>query len=629
LLGAAALAVALGLQQLGALQALELSVYDRMLGARAASAAPDPRVVLVGATDEDLDRWGWPLSDEVLASVIERLAAGQPRAIGIDLYRDAPRPPGEQRLSRVLGAHPHVIAVMKLGDAGERSIPAPAALRDPARVGFADVAVDPGGTVRRGLLFLDDGRTVYSSLALRLALKYLEPSGVKLRPDPADAALMRIGEATVAPLERDDGGYVDLDAGGYQFLLDFQGGPAGLRRVSLSAALAGELPADALRERIVIVGVTAQSVKDFFHVPPGTGAGGGDRAFGIEFHGHAASQLLRMAEGSSRPMRSFSERQEIAWLVLWCALGGIAGFGIRAPAWLALTGIGGAVAIAATSRAAFGAGWWLPMMPALAGWLLSLALLVAWRGWLERRERGQLMQLFSRHVSPEVAATIWTRRREILEGSRLRPQSLTATVLFSDIKGFTSVSEKLAAGALVEWLNNYMERMAGLVMRHGGVVDKFIGDAVMAVFGVPFARTTAGEVTRDAVSAVDCALAMRAELDAINREHDASGLPRIEIRIGIFTGPLIVGSLGSRERLDYTVIGDTVNTAARLESYRGDDPRLDAGACRILIGESTLVLAVDRYEVWRVGELRLKGKDQGVTVFGVSGFSGSRREAQP
>jgi len=624
--------VALGLQHLGALQGLELAAYDRMLRARSSTGAPDPRIVLVGATDEDLDRWGWPLSDEVLARLIERLAAGQPRAIGIDLYRDAPRPPGEQHLARVLGAHPHVIAVMKLGDIGERSIPAPAALRDAARVGFADVAIDPGGTVRRGLLFLDDGRAVYSSLALRLALKYLEPLGVKLRPDAADPALMRIGEATVAPLERDDGGYVDLDAGGYQFLLDFRGGPAGLRRVSLSAALAGDLPADALRERIVIIGVTAQSVKDFFHVPSGVGAGGSDRAFGIEFHGHAASQLLRMAEGSSRPMRSFSERQELAWLVLWCALGGIAGFGIRAPAWLALVGIGGAAAIAAASHAAFGAGWWLPMMPALAGWLLTLALLVAWRGWLERRERGQLMQLFSRHVSPEVAATIWTRRREILEGSRLRPQSLTATVLFSDIKGFTSVSEKLDAAALVEWLNNYMERMAGLVMRHGGIVDKFIGDAVMAVFGVPFVRA-ADEVARDAVSAVDCALAMRAELDAINREHDARGLPRIEIRIGIFTGPLIVGSLGSRERLDYTVIGDTVNTAARLESYRGDDPRLDEGACRILIGESTLGYAGARYDVWRVGDLMLKGKDRGVTVFGVSGFSGShsnsQREAAP
>ena len=202
-------------------------------------------------------------------------------------------------------------------------------------------------------------------------------------------------------------------------------------------------------------------------------------------------------------------------------------------------------------------------------------------------------------------------------------------MLFSDIKGFTSVSERLDAAALVDWLNNYMERMAGLVMRHGGVVDKFIGDAVMAVFGVPFARTSAEDVARDAIAAVDCALAMRAELEAINREHDARALPPIEIRIGIFTGPLIVGSLGSRERLDYTVIGDTVNTAARLESYRGDDPRLDAGACRILIGEPTLKNAGARYEVWRVGELMLKGKEQGVTVFGVSGFSSSGREAAP
>ncbi|MCA9573539.1 MAG: adenylate/guanylate cyclase domain-containing protein, partial [Myxococcales bacterium] len=185
----------------------------------------------------------------------------------------------------------------------------------------------------------------------------------------------------------------------------------------------------------------------------------------------------------------------------------------------------------------------------------------------ERADRATLMQIFSRHVSGDVANALWQQRDQFLEGGRPRSQRLDATVLFTDLRGFTTVSERLDPQSLMDWLNEYMEAMANQVSAHHGIVDKYIGDAVMAVFGVPLARTSEAETRADARNAIECALGMERELARLNAHWRAAGLPEARMRVGIFTGPLVAGSLGSANRLNYTVIGDTVNTASRLESY--------------------------------------------------------------
>src|SRR5208283_2020857 len=126
----------------------------------------------------------------------------------------------------------------------------------------------------------------------------------------------------------------------------------------------------------------------------------------------------------------------------------------------------------------------------------------------EKKERGQLMQLFSKQVSPDIAQALWEQRDDFLAGQRPRPQKLTATVLFTDLEGFSATSEKLEPALLMDWLNEYMEAMATAIMSHQGVIEKYIGDAIMAVFGVPLARTSQDEIKRDARNAVRCALAM-------------------------------------------------------------------------------------------------------------------------
>jgi adenylate cyclase len=204
---------------------------------------------------------------------------------------------------------------------------------------------------------------------------------------------------------------------------------------------------------------------------------------------------------------------------------------------------------------------------------------------------------------------------------------MIVTALFTDLTGFTSVAESQAPEMLMDWLNQYMDAMAREVSRHGGVIRQYAGDAIVAIFGVPVARRDAAGIARDARNAVECALAMESALVALNRQWRAEGRPRSGMRIGIFTGPVVAGTLGSADRSEYVTVGDTMNTAYRLESYDKAffAPDADARPCRTLIGETTLVHLDDEFETAPVGQLRLKGKEHTVGVFRLIG----RRHVTP
>lgn len=238
------------------------------------------------------------------------------------------------------------------------------------------------------------------------------------------------------------------------------------------------------------------------------------------------------------------------------------------------------------------------------------------------------MGLFSRHVSGAVAEEIWRRRDEFLEQGRPKPRSLQATVVFVDIKGFTQVAEMLEPAALIDWLNGYLEAMVPIVAAHGGVVDKFMGDAVMAVFGVPLPCRDAKLIAEQAQNAATCALIMARELKRLNAELRAGGLPSIAVRVGIHTGGLIAGSLGSAERSEYTVIGDTVNTASRLESFANQlvESETNPTPCTIAISGATLKWLDGAFATREIGEVQLKGKAERVSVYHLIDFAESPGE---
>jgi adenylate cyclase len=605
-------------RELGVFEPTELLAYDMLVRLRAAtSSVGEAPVVIVGADETDLNRWGWPLPDGRLAEVIERLAALEPRAVGIDLFRDQPRPPGQEELRQALLRHQNVILAFRFDSGDAAMIPPPEALRGSDRTGFADVLVDRDGIVRRGLLFLDDGATSYASLPLRLVLEYLRPEGIDLAASPETPEHLRLGRTSLPPFEANDGGYVRADDRGYQILLDYRHGDRPLRQVTLSQLLDGAVPLNAVRGKIVILGVNAESVKDFFYTPFSRRVGENWLTYGDQLHGLIAAQLLRHALHDLPPTRPPPALWAALWILAWSAAGGALGYTLRSPSTLAAGLGGGVLVLGLGAGAAFAASLWLPVISAGAGWVASATLVTALISRQEKAQRELLMQIFARNVSPEIAEAMWRQRDAFMEGGRPRPQRLVATVLFTDLRGFTTISETHDPQELMEWLDTYMETMTNVVLDHGGVLDKFIGDAIMAVFGVPIARTTPADMAADAVRAVDCALAMAGALARLNARWRKDGQPLAQMRVGIFTGPVVAGTLGSARRMNYTVVGDTVNTAARLESF---DKAVGADlACRILIGEPTLAFLHGRYAVRPVGEQALKGKMQKLPVYLVDG----------
>ncbi len=171
----------------------------------------------------------------------------------------------------------------------------------------------------------------------------------------------------------------------------------------------------------------------------------------------------------------------------------------------------------------------------------------------------------------------------------------------------------------MRWIGSYMDAMAGLVERHGGIVNDFLGDGLMATFGAPIRRTREEEIDRDAQSAVACALDMAGELERLNERWREQGAPSARMRVGILTGPAIVGSLGSAERLKYATVGDTVNAAARLESFDKAAFDVESASFRILVGEETRRRLGGRFRTLPLGAHRLRGRGEPLEIHRVLG----------
>ena len=608
----------LGLRETGLFEPLELKVYDWLIRSLPDLGGPDPRIVLITITEEDINEQGqWPISDATMATVLDRLIQYHPRAIGLDIYRDIEVPPGREKLDALLAKQHHIIAVTKVGGEDEPTIPPPPVLDGTEQVGFSDALVDDDGIVRRGLLYQESEGEVLFAFGLRLALLYLEAKGVHPQLDPADPRKLRLGPTTLERFQASGGGYVRADAGGFQILLDFKSGRTEPATFSLTAFLSGQVDPHAITGKVVLIGVTADSVPDDLFTPYGF-------MRGVDLHGQIVSQLLRAGLDGEAPIATASELQEILYTLLWGLLGGTLGLRWRSS-WRFALGVGGGVLLVGfTAIIAFWQDWWIPSVPPTLAWVLSASFVTALVLAQERKERTLLMQLFSRYVSPEVAEAIWQQRDQFLEGGRPRPQKMIATVLFSDLKGYTSAAEKLEPRALMDWMNSYLETMAQAIIEHGGVIDDYAGDGIKANFGVPLPRSTDQEISQDAVNAVRCALAMEQALRRLNERWGTQDLPTVGMRIGIGTGPVVAGSLGSSQRLKYTTVGDTVNIAARLESLDKDQfaSTHQAIQCRILIDETTLRYLGGRFETQLVGEVSLKGKEYPLITYRILGRVG-------
>lgn len=605
----------------GLLQSWEWATLDQFFRWRP-SAPMQKRILIVGINEPDIRYVGkWPASDADMAKVLEKIKAQKPRAIGLDIYRDLPVPPGTEALEKVFKSTPNLIGIeKKVADNKSSTVAPPPLLSKLDQVGANDIVPDGDGKIRRGLLFVTpNNEPALPSFGLRLAGIYLEAEGIT--PEYAKNDFLQLGKAVFVPFEANDGGYVRGDAGGYQIMLNFNGA-APFDMVSLRDVLENKVPASMMRDRIVLIGAVAPSLNDLFYIPYSSGLRTlPEQTPGVVLQAHLAATILSAALEGRPLIQTWSESLEISWIFLWSGIGAALSWAVRPDgdrnySLLQLTiglivAAGGLIAI---SYVLFLSSWWIPVVPPLLALIGSTTAIVGYTAQLERQDRQMVMHLFGRHVTPAIAKAIWRDRDQLLEQGRLLGRQMTATVLFADLKGFTTITEETDPKTLMSWLNQYMEAMGGLVLAHGGVVDKFIGDAIMAVFGVPIARTTPEEIAKDAIAAVRCAQEMAKALQTLNKQWLVQGRPTTAMRVGIATGTVVTGSLGCSQRVDYTTIGDSVNVAARLESY---NKSIDGGICRILINQATYQHIQEQFPTIFIDSVRLKGRTQLTEVYQV------------
>ncbi len=613
------------LRFLGLLQMLEWAALDQLFRLRPLEAI-DPRIVVVMLDEASIQQMGWPLPDDKLAAVLDRIRQQQPRVIGLDIVRDLPVEPGHQDLAAIFRSTPNLIGVKKVvGREGGPAVNPPPILAAQQQVAASDLIIDADGKVRRGLLALTTpAGEVVEGLGAALALRYLKTEGIGLTVVDPDHERYRLGKAVLTPFLANDGGYVRADDGGYQFLINFRGTTDRFLRVSIADILAERVPPNWARDRLVLIGTSAESLRDDFLTPYSSRLSQfPDLMPGVVLHANIASQLLSAALEGRPLIRVWHPLGEWVWIVMWASLGSVLGWQLRSQkltqpypsSYGILLGLAiGTLTLGGSAYVAFLQGWWIPTVPPLLALWGAAVAMTGYVASLERADRQTMMQLFGRHVTPKIAEVIWLSRYQLLRNGQLVGHKLIATVLFSDLRGFSTLAEHMDPAALMVWLNEYMQAMAQIVLDHDGVVDKFIGDSVMAVFGVPIRRTSAAAIATDAKQAITCALAMAERLRSLNQMWQRSGRPTVSMRIGIATGPVVTGSLGSAQRLDYTTLGDTVNVAARLESY---DKTFGIGLCRILISETTYQYTQGQFPTTCIGTVQLRGREQPLRVYQV------------
>ncbi len=621
-LGATSVAgIVMVLRLAGLLQSWEWAALDQFFRWRP-SEPTEKRILIVGINESDIRYVGhWPMNDAVLAKLLNTLKASKPRAIGLDLYRDLPVPPGTQALKNVFQSTPNLIGIeKKVPDGTSNATAPPPVLSDLGQVGANDVVPDADGKIRRGLLFVTPkSEPPIPSLGLRLALIDLEAKGITPTADANN--FMKLGKTAFVPFEQDDGGYVRADAASYQILLNFRGA-APFKMVSMTEVLKNRVPPELVRDRIVLIGTVAPSLKDLFYTPYSNDSSASPRQSpGVEIQAHLTSIILSAALEGRPLLQTWSEPLEVLWIFFWSSIGAAFTWAVRFQGYKNYSLLRTATGVVLTafgllyfSYLLFINSWWIPVVPPFIALIGSSTVLVGYIAQLERHDRQTVMNLFGRHVSPTIARTIWQNRHQILKRGRLLGRQMTATVLFADLKGFTTITEQTDPETLMCWLNEYMSAMVGVIQGHGGIVDKFIGDAIMAVFGVPIPRTTPEEIAKDAIAAVHCAQVMASTLQTLNKQWRIQGRPTAAMRVGIATGMVVTGSLGSAHRLEYTTIGDSVNVAARLESY---DKSINGGVCRILINKETYQYIHRQFPTKFIGEEQLKGRQQSTEIYQV------------
>ena len=547
-------------------------LFDRESRQLAASRPPDPRIVLVTVSEQTVRtlaaaNYGRPpYSREVWARVVDELKHAGAKVIAFDILfgeENPADPEGDRAFARALEGAPVILAAQT----GDR-VTLPHPMFRAARVGTMRLAESEGGVVHFYPL-----RDRIPSLGAAVAEKFTG------RPNRDARLLVRWNGAKK---HAEDLSYANV-------------GAEKLVLASLMREEGQPIPAafeEKFRGRIVLIGYTAGGLMDLRANPLSP------LAPGLELHANAIDNLINH-DFNELPPRALM----VPLILLFPMLIGAAVYATRSQLRSALAAILAIAGLVAASYAALLAGIVAPAVTIIVAVALTWIVITVLKFVEEQQQTALLRATFGRYVSPQILEHILDHPEKVHLGGERRD----LTILFSDIRGFTTISEASEPEQVVEMLNEYLTRMVDILLAHGGTLDKFIGDAVMGFWNAP---AIDADHPRHAVA---CAVEMIEETARLRERWESEGKAALRIGIGINSGEAVVGNIGSERVFGYTVIGDAVNLASRLESKNKDY------GTEIIISESTLQRMGDGFETVYLDEVKVKGKERAVKIYEVKG----------
>ena len=587
-----------------ALATLRAQAIDLLFATR--PARPAPSVVIVGIDQPSyqalLGRHGplsaWPRT--LYARVVDGLTEAGARVIAFAVFFDAPKAEDGELAAAMRRAGNVVLPVLAQGPRGFDPRPgvaqefdtfigaAPTLRAAAAAEGVANVTTGRDSVVRSLPVLLEAGGEALPSLALTVASRHARRPAVLDAP-PAHGTIFAAGRAI--PLAEHD-----------TMLINFLGAPAGPRRrgpfpiISFVDVLEGRVDPARVRDRVVLVGPAIRGVDE--HATPTTRD---TRMWGVEILANAVDTILRQ-----RHLVPLPRPVAVASIAL-LALVGTA----LAAAWrpiLAGLAVLLLLAIYLTLAAMlFDAGWVVDLVLPPAALLVAFAAALGYRVVFDEAEQRVLQDAMARYLSPAVSRWVLEDFDRLRLGGELREM----TVLFSDLRRFTTFAHELPPEVVVSLLNLYRTAMTERVFAEDGVLSQYAGDAIEAFWNAPMDQPD------HARRACATALAMTDALRRLQPEFARRGWHDLDMAVGINTGPVVVGNVGSRSRLEYTAVGDAVNVAARLEGLSKE-----YGA-RLVVGEATRIAAGPAFEYRFLDVVAVVGRDEPLTVYELLGPAGS------
>ncbi len=534
-------------------------------------------IVIIAIDNPSISEIGrWPWDRKVFADLINTINKGKPYAIGLDVaFLEEQNQASDNTLASAINNADNVVLAAE-SENGRVLLPIPA-LRQQASVGIVNIDPDEDGVTRKVPLSVkdEDGKIYYhfSSEILRTFYSKKGVSTIELASIPTENEFIRINYANK---------------------------PGSFTSYSVSDVLDGRVVPANFTDKIILIGSTTPDLHDEQITPVSLGV----QMPGIEIHANTIQTILE--EKYLYPESTAATLITIITLGITLAI-----LLMYLPIIAAIIATFVVVGIYILySIFSFDAGIIRNIVIPPMVILVTGAADIVYKYFVEFRQRRYLRKAFSYYLSTDVLSEILSDPEKLkLGGTR---QDLT--VLFSDVAGFTTISEKLVPEDLVHILNSYLTRMTNIVFENRGVLDKYIGDAVMAFWGAPI------KTKNHALLGCKTALEMYKEMKAVRAEWKEYGVQDFDIRIGVNTGEMVVGNMGSNARFDYTLLGDNVNLGSRLEGINKEY------GTNIIISESTYLQVKDNVAARLLDKVAVKGKKTGVTIYELRGFSPSSHD---